>query len=455
MGKRMVLVLGLLLFVCSNLAAQQVFNLQSCIKYALENNYNIRKSQLDVEKSAQARREVLGALLPQVSGSGSLNNNIQKAKFIMPNFMKEFLPPSMLDPNASDYMTIEMGLSYTTAVGAGLNQQVLNYSLFNAVDIAKTAESLSALAVEAKEEDVVSQTANLYYAVQITGYAVELFGRSIDIMDSMLTTMEVSYANGLVKKVDLDRLRVTKTNLLTQRTAMQSAIEVQKNLLKLQMGLDVNKPVEIEKIDLKIFEDQSNLPFTQVFSLNNQTAYKILEKQSDLTQLKRKSALYESYPVLTAMASYNYNGASNKFFTGETTFWYPTSMVGLSLRVPIFGGLSRSAKIKQADIEIQKIGEDAASLGQTLNMAYNNALLKLEDNRRTIRVQRDNMALAEEVYRIFESNYSQGLASMADVLNANNSLIQSQMNYADALNNFMKSWIELQKSNGTIRSLAE
>ncbi|HNX44115.1 MAG TPA: TolC family protein [Bacteroidales bacterium] len=455
MGNRKKLMLCFLLFACSNLMGQKAYNLQSCIRYALENNNNIRKTHLDVEKSAQARREVTGALLPQISGSGSLNDNFQKAKFIMPNFMKEFLPPSMLDPNASDYMTIEMGLNYSTAIGAGLNQQILNFSLFNALDIAKTAESLSALAVDAKEEDVIAQTANLFYAVQVTGYAVEMFGRSINIIDSMLTTMEVSYANGLVKKVDLDRLKVTKTNLMTQRTAMQSAIGVQKNLLKLQMGLDVNKPVEIEKINLEIFENQLKSPYEQAFSLNSQTAYKILEKQAGLTQLKRKSAVYESYPVLTAMASYNYNGVSNKFFTGETTYWYPTSMVGLSLRVPIFGGLSRSAKIKQADIEIQKVGEDVVSLGQTLNMAFNNALLKLEDNRRTIQVQRDNMALAEDVYRISESNFSQGLASMTDVLNASNSLIQSQMNYADALGNFMKSWIELQKSNGTIRSLVE
>lgn len=63
------------------------------------------------------------------------------------------------------------------------------------------------------------------------------------------------------------------------------------------------------------------------------------------------------------------------------------------------------------------------------------------------------MALAEEVYRITERNYSQGIASMSDVLNSNSSLVQAQMSYADALNNFMKSYVELLKASGTLREL--
>ena len=39
--------------------------------------------------------------------------------------------------------------------------------------------------------------------------------------------------------------------------------------------------------------------------------------------------------------------------------------------------------------------------------------------------------------------------------NGSSSLIQSQVSYAEALNNYMKAYIELLKSNGTIRKLLE
>lgn len=439
--------------MCANIGAQQVYDLQGCLKFALENNHNIRKAQFDKEKSAQARQEILGALLPQVSGTGNLNYNIQKSRFIMPNFMNEFLPPGMQDPNAAKYMTIEMGTNYTAGIGAVLNQQIVNLSLFNAVDIARTAEELTSLAAEAREEDVISQTANLFYAIQATEYAAGMFGRSIEIMDSVLISMETSYASGLIRKVDLDRLKVTRTNMSTQRASVINAVEVQKNLLKLQMGMDISEQLEIEKINPEIFDIQTNIGDFQDFDPNLQTSYKMLNRQQNLQQLQKKAAIYENFPVLTAMINYNYTGVSDEFFRGETNYWFGSSMAALNLRIPLFGGLSRSSKIKQANFELLKVREDEAILKQSLSMAHKNALLKLEDSRNAIQIQKANMAMAEEVYRVTERNYSQGIASMSDVLNSNSSLIQAQMSYADALNNFMKAYVELRKACGTIREL--
>ena len=80
MNKARTILLTGIICICANTGAQQVYDLQGCLKFALENNHNIRKAQFDKEKSAQARNEILGALLPQVSGTGNLNYNIQKPR---------------------------------------------------------------------------------------------------------------------------------------------------------------------------------------------------------------------------------------------------------------------------------------------------------------------------------------------------------------------------------------
>lgn len=86
-------------------------------------------------------------------------------------------------------------------------------------------------------------------------------------------------------------------------------------------------------------------------------------------------------------------------------------------------------------------------------MAYLNAQMKLGDARRTIEVQGENQTLAEEVFKVAENNFSLGLASMSDILNASQSLVQAQINYANALNEYMKAYIELKKAGGHIREL--
>ena len=438
-----------------SLSAQETYSLYDCLDYALKNNHTIKKNELDKEKAGYARQEARGGLLPQVNGSANLNDNLKKAKFIMPNFMNSMLPPNMRDPHASEYMTIEMGMQYNANVGVSLNQQLLNFSLFNAQNIAKTAETLAALGVESSEEDVISQTAGLYYAVQSTEYAASEMDKSIDLVKKMLKTMEVNLSNGLVKKVDLDRLKVTLTNLITQRSAIQNGANVQKNLLKLQMGLDVNKPIEITPIDLSYFETQAANEINTPFALTSQTPYRMLTEKQNMVKLQQKSALYENLPTLSLTFNYQYNGSSEKFFKGPTNYWYPTSLIGLSLRIPIFDGLSRPAKMKETSLELKKVNEDMTVLEQSLTMAFLNAKMKIEDSRKTIHLQKENLQLAENVYNISEENYKQGLSSMSDVLNANQSLIQAQLSYADALNNYMKAFIDLKKNSGAIRDLTK
>lgn len=450
--KKMFIMFALLLCVLKTYT-QQAYTLQECLEYAIENNRNLKKSDFEKQKAHHARQEVLGSLLPQINSSASLNNNLKKSKFIMPNFINDMLPPDAQDPNAEKYMTIEMGTNYNANIGVTLNQQILNFPLFNALGIAKTAERMAALGLESDEEDVISQTANLFYAVQSTEYAVLQMDKSVKLVKEMLKTMEVNYENGLAKKVDVDGLKVNLVNMTTQKSAIENAAVVQKNLLKLQMGFEVNNSIEIESVDLALFEDKAQDNLIRSFSLHNQTPYRMMMENLDMAQLQKKSAIYENLPSLSLMFNYQYNGVSDDFFRGETNYWYPSSLIGLNMQIPIFSGFSRRAKIRQSNMEIYKAQEDVKMLEQSLNMAYMNANINLDDAINTIKLQSENQALAEEVFTVTENNFVLGLSSMSDILNASQSLVQAQLSYANALNDYMKAYIELKKAAGNIRDL--
>lgn len=449
------LVLGLLLLSVTG-HAQEGYTLQQCLGYAVEHNSNVKKSALGREKAERARQEVLGALLPQISGSAGLNDNLKKAKFIMPNFMNNFLPEKMRDPNASEYMTIEMGTKYSANAGLALNQQLLNMSLFNTLDIAKVSKQMAELGALSTEEDVIAQTATLYYGVQVTQYAASQMLRSVELVEQMLRMMEVNYASGLVKKVDVDRLRVNLTNLKTQQSAIESGLEVQKNLLKLQMGFEVTEPITVPPLDLSLIAQQEIAAVGSLtFDPIRHIAYRQLQQRERMAELQERAKKYEYLPTLSLALNLQYNHMSDQLFGGATNYGYPTAMVGVSLRMPIFSGGSRLAKVRESHLDLLKAQEDLHALDQSLRMANLNASLKLRDTRRTIALQRDNQALAEQVLDLAQKNYNLGVASLSDVLNASQSLVQAQMSYASALGDYMKAFIDLKKSRGEIRDLME
>lgn len=446
--KFILLILGLM----PQLLSAQALTLKQCLDYAVENNIALQKDKLGLETARQSKREVVGSYLPQLNGSGQMTYNFQKTTIAMPNFIDSMMPESMRDPNASKYMTVTMGMDLSANWGVALTQQILNFSLINAIGIAEASGDLARLGVEASENDVVAQTATLFYNTQILEYSMKLFDESMEIMDRMSKVMQANQEVGLVKKVDADRVEVTRMNLETEKHSMEQALEVQKNLLKLEMGFPMTEDITVEPIDLDLIESMLFLEGMRDFEVSEQLPFRMLRQQQDMLRLQRRSAVSELLPSLTLSANYSNNYMGDHFY-GETYHHFPVSMVSLNMRVPIFAGMSKNAKIKKADIELKKAQHDEDMLVQSLTMGYNNARMQLEQNRETIYSQKRNKALAQNVLEVTEGNYNEGIANLSDVLNASSSMIQAQMNYVNALNNCMMAYIDLKKADGTINEI--
>jgi len=434
------------------LSSQELFTLRQCLDYALENNQSLQKDRLGLETSVQAKRELIGSLLPQISATAGLTNNIQKTTVAMPNFIENAKPEAQRDPTAPKYLTVTMGMDYSANWGASLSQQLVNFSLFNALTIANTTAQMTELGVEMSENDVIAQTALVYYNVQVLEYAVSQFDKSIDLMDKTLNILQVNKDNGLVRQVDLDRLTVTRTNLETEKSSISQAMEIQKNLLKLQMGYPMTDPIEVEALDIDRMEGQLRSAVNPEFHLDNLLPYRILKQQKTLAGLQYKSAVYENLPTLSFGANYSMNYIGDDF-KGETFRHFPVSMLSLNLRMPIFSGLSKTAKAKKAKIEMMKTEKDAQMLEQSLRMSHNNAIMQLEQQLRTIDSQHRNKNLAEEVYNVTQYNFEEGISPFSDVINASSSMIEAQMNYVDALSKCMKAYIDLKKADGTVADI--
>ena len=139
--KILVLFMGLLPLLC--VAQSEPLSLSQCLDYAVQHNASLQKDRLGIETAVESRREVIGSLLPQLNASGSLTRNFQKTTIAMPNFMNSMLPAAMQDPNAPKYMAVAMGMDLSANWGVSLTQQVLNFSLFSAVQMARAGEEMA------------------------------------------------------------------------------------------------------------------------------------------------------------------------------------------------------------------------------------------------------------------------------------------------------------------------
>ena len=445
--KILVLFMGLLPLLC--VAQSEPLSLSQCLDYAVQHNASLQKDRLGIETAVESRREVIGSLLPQLNASGSLTRNFQKTTIAMPNFMNSMLPAAMQDPNAPKYMAVAMGMDLSANWGVSLTQQVLNFSLFSAVQMARAGEEMARTGATLDEDDVIAQTATLFFSTQVLTYAMTAFDESLALMDRTANMMAVNVENGLVRKVDADRVTVARMNLETEKSSMQQALDVQKNLLKLQMGFPMTDDIALVPVDIESLENTLAAETLLGFTVTDQLPFQMLKQQQGMLQLQRKAAVAEVLPALTLSANYSQNYMGDHFY-GETYHHFPVSMVSLNMRMPLFTGMSKKAKIRKAGLELSKAEEDERMLVQSLTMGYSNAMRQMQQSRATVEAQKRNRQLAEEVMAVTEGNYREGIAPLSDVLNASTSLIQAQMNYINALGNGMKAWVDLKKADGTI-----
>lgn len=446
----LMLPLGLL---AGDLAAQTVpapaveLTLKEALNYALKNNQNVRKAQLDIQGGRYKTDEVRAGALPQVNGSASLTDQMIKPQFVLPG-------DALGRPG--ELVTLESGTTYSANAGVTVNQQLFNQQVFTGLKAAKASESFYGLSAELAEENVLQQAATAYYQVLVTRQQLGVIDANIKSVQQVEKTVADQFKNGLAKRIDLDRVRVNLTNLKTQREQLLNSVTQQENGLKYVIGMPVHTPVIIPDAELTAVESQAHAQLSDSVNVEAKTEYQLLKKQEDLLKLQKKAFEAEYYPSLGLVGNYSYNSISNKFDfhkSNGTSFGYDMASVGLSLRIPIFNGGATKARIRQADIDLLQVQEDLKNTRQSLNLANENAKLQIRNSLNTISLQAENVRLAEEVYKSTQNNYQNGLASLTDLLDAETARTAAQNSYSQALLNYKLAEIQITKANGNIKSL--
>lgn len=423
-------------------AAQQQVTLKDALTYALQNNARVRKAKLDIEGGRYKVQEVRAQALPQLTGNAGLTYNP-----IIGQLVADF---------GGQAQAIKLGQNWNSTAGVQLSQQLFNQQVFTGLQAARSSEEYYNLTSQLTEEQIIELVANNYYQVLVNREQLSVLDTNIKNVKTVEKVISNQFKNGLARKIDVDRISVNLTNLNTQREQVVNAIVQLENQLKFSMGMPVSNPIELPATELT---QATQLPvFADSVNLANRTEVKILDTQDKLLSLQRKAYLAEYYPSLSLTGNYTYSSQSDGFdflSSNAAAIGYGASAIGLTLRVPIFNGFLTRSKVRQANVEILKAKEDRKESVNSLNLAYENAKIQLRNNLNTINAQRKNVELAQEIYRSTQNNYNNGLATLTDLLDTENSLTSSQNSYTQALLNYKIAEIQLIKSNGNIKSLVQ
>jgi outer membrane protein len=418
-------------------------SLKQALQQALKNKSEAIKAKLDVENSQNKIDEARSQALPQINANGGLTYN---------PILQLSAIPGELAGQPGKTMLVAFGQKWNSTASVSLSQTLFDKSVFTGLKAAKTTQQYYQLMMGLTDEQVIEKVATQYYQVLVQRQQLVIVDSNIATTTRVQNVIEGQYKNGLAKKIDLDRSKVNLSNLEAQRQQLINSLQLQENTLKFYMGIPIETTITIPYSALDSIQPKLSM-MDNTPDVKKLSDYQVLKKQEELLQLNKEATRAKYYPSLSLSGNYGYQGVSNSFPTGKATNWFDYASVGLNLKIPLFNGFSTRSKVRQADVDIRKLQEDIKNTELSLNLTYQNARAQLRNSIITLNNQKENIALAEEVYANSQNNYTQGLAPLTDLLDAEKSLTSAQNNYTAALLDYRLAEIQLIKAQGNLKTL--
>lgn len=415
------------------------FTLAEAFAYAVKNNPQLISAQLNETNNALKVKEIRSSALPQVTGSAGGTDNFQRASQLLPGEI-------IGQPGAT--VPIKFGTRFVYNGNLQVSQSLYNPSISTGLKAAKESQGLYALQTFRTKEDLIYNMGSLYIQMQLAEKQMELYKGNIDRMNKLMQITNLQYKEGIIKKVDVDQLKVNLTNMKTQLSNAENDYQRSIDNFKLLMNWNVETPMVITSP-----EELRQIPIEQQLNLKANTELNILDKQIQLEQLNAENIKAGFKPTVSLSANYGRQWQTNQLFKQDATTGFSSGYYSLNVSIPIFDGNKKRHQIAQSINAVKQLELNKAYTEKNIQTQFRTATNNLNQNQKVLEAQIQNMALAEDLYNVAKLSYTEGISDLAELINAENSLREAQSQYLTAMLQTHLAELETMKVSGQLGQL--
>ncbi len=376
------------------------------------------------EGAVQAR----GALLPQLNGSASLGRDHSSR------------PGSLTGDDRS------------RSYGVTLSQSVFDWGNYTTLRGQKALSKAADYNLEAANDDLIVRTSNAYFDVLVARESLAAAEANETALKKQFDFAQARLDAGLAPITDLHEARAgydsARASTILTRNALDDAYRALAEI--------TGQPV----VALKALPDdfRPQLP-SEIGS--EQWVNTALESNPDLKALQYQVESAEAGVSTARSGHYPSLGLSGRY--SNSTGWdsvhgpgTPLSVdsegrsISLSLTVPIFSGGVTQSRVRQAIAQRDAAQDGYEQVKRALVRNTSSAYQSLVAGVSEVEARRLALVSAQSAYEASQVGLEVGTRTVLDVLNNQRTLFASQLDYATAKYNFLRSRLYLEQAAGTL-----
>lgn len=409
-------------------------SLKEAQNYAILNNKSVLAARSEVMASKAAVWETISAALPQLSATGTFTDNLKLMTTLLPG---EFFG------KPGEKIPVTFGSKYNSSAALQASLLIFNAPLYIGIETTKLVHKLSQQSLELSELDTKEAVSSAYFLILVSEKSLEILEGNIANLNETLRSTRAMYAAGMAESTDVDQMVSNVTMVENNRSSLLRTIELNYNLLRFQLGVSAETRIILTET-LSSLTENINVEalLSQNFDYTQNVNYRMVEGQELISSLALKSQKASVLPTIAGFYNYGTSGMGDKL---SDLRWFPNSMTGLHLSVPIFASGERFSKIQKAKYNLQKARTTRDMVEEQLLIQEKQLRYNLVNANLQYQSQKDNVEVAKRVYASMENKFRQGMASSLDLTQANSQYLQAENNYVSALMNLLQTKVALDK----------
>lgn len=435
-------VIFLLVFFAFEAIGQEdstAYSLEDAKKYALENSYQMQTARFEKDKAKKKVNETTSIGLPQINGGVDYQNYL--------DIPVSLVPAEFFGGRPGEFAEIKFGLEHNLTAQVQGSQLIFDGSYIVGLQAAKTYVDLSKKELRKNEIQVKDNVTQAYYTVLVAQKNKEIIKESLENLKKTYEETKALYENGLAEEQSVDQLKLTVSSNENTLKRTERQVEIAYKILKYQMGLPVEEKIALsEELEDIIDEVKKSGLEAQDFSYEKHIDFQMAETRERLQVLNLRKEQVAYLPKLNLVASHRQNAQRHDFnFTDSDKDWYPTTIVGVSLSVPIFDSFMKHARIQQARLDLEKSKVMQEQAAASISLRHSQAISEYNNALEEFQMQKENLELAEKIQNKTLIKYKEGMASSIELTQVQNQYLSTQGSYINSMLQLLNAKSELDK----------
>ncbi|MCI0513498.1 TolC family protein [candidate division KSB1 bacterium] len=425
--------LFLLLFIFSPairpLQGQINLTLNQCLDLALKQSYLVQAAGVAIEIAETKYAASASQQWPNLSLNGAYTRIGKVTSFSIP-----------MGPGGS-LKTFQFGTP--NRMNADLKFQVPLFTwgrIQATLGLARTATTLATLQRQQEKIRTVDQVLRAYFAVLLNQEIIHLNTVNVQRADTLWQISGQRYAAGMIPQLEVLRAEVQLKNAQSTLAEVRENLAKSKLFLAKMIGLNAEKftlAARLENHPVAVDPD-SVMPR----ALRIRSDRRALQIQQELAVEKINLARSGNKPNFFAFSGYN---VTNGFDPMAPDRFIDNWNLGVQVTVPLFDGFNTRYQVQEAQLQLKTLALQDAEIQELICLQIRQAFISLRQAENKIKMQIENIALAQATLQLAEKQFQDGVVSSLDVLTAQQTLAQNELLHVQAIFNQLMAQLELAK----------